>query len=269
VIKTCAVKAPGFGDQRKAALADIALVCGATLVSEELGLTIEKAGREHLGRARRVLVDKESTTLVGGGGDATAVGERIAALKKERDALPNGYERDQLDTRIARLAGGVGVIKVGAATELELKERKLRVEDALHATRAAIAEGIVPGGGVALLRARKALSTLELPSLEQRSGIAIVARALEEPLRRIVENAAEEASVVLDRVDGDDQPAFGWNAATREFGDLFAMGVIDPAKVTRLALQNAASVAGLVLTTECMIATAPSTAVAPLRMPAP
>jgi chaperonin GroEL len=161
----------------------------------------------------------------------------------------------------------VGVIKVGASTEVELKERKLRVEDALHATRAAIAEGIVPGGGIALLRARRALSTLELPSLEQRSGLAIVARALEEPIRRIAENAGEEASVVLDRVDGDAQPSFGWNAASREFGDLFAMGVIDPAKVTRLALQNAASVAALVLTTECMIATAAPRNDAPSGMP--
>jgi chaperonin GroEL len=257
VLKACAVKAPGFGDQRKAMLADIALVTGARLVSGELGLSLEKVTESHLGRVRRASIDKESTTLVGGAGEAAAIAERIAALKKERKAAAGDQQGKQLDERIARLAGGVGVIKVGASTEVELRERKLRVEDALHATRAAIEEGIVPGGGVALLRARKALAGVELGSLDQRSGLAIVERALEEPLRRIVENAADEPSIVLEQVDRHPQAAYGYNAATRTFGDLFEMGVIDPAKVTRLALQNAGSIAGLVLTTDCLIASAP------------
>jgi chaperonin GroEL len=257
VVKTCAVKAPGFGDRRKAMLQDIALLTGGQVIAEELGLTLAKASFEHLGRARRVEVDKDNTTIVGGAGNAQVIGERIAALKKERESLTSDYDRKQLDERIAKLSGGVAVIKVGAATETELKERKLRVEDALHATRAAIEEGIVPGGGVALLRARKALQGMTLPTLEQDSGLKIVARALEEPLRRIVSNAADEPSIVLDRVDGASQRSFGYNAATRQYGDMIEMGVIDPAKVTRLALQNAGSIASLVLTIDCMIANAP------------
>jgi chaperonin GroEL len=258
VVKTCAVKAPGFGDRRKAMLQDIALVTGGQVIAEEVGLSLEKAGFEHLGRARRVEVDKDSTTIVGGAGDAARIAERVAALKKEREGFTSEYDRNQIDERIAKLAGGVAVIKVGAATETELKERKLRVQDALHATRAAIEEGIVPGGGVALLRARRALHAITLPTLDEDSGLRIVARALEEPLRRIVANAADEPSVVLHRVDQSSERSFGYNAATREYGDLLAMGVIDPAKVTRLALQNAGSIAGLVLTTDCMIATAPA-----------
>lgn len=257
VVKTCAVKAPGFGDRRKAMLQDIALVTGAQVISAELGLSLEKATFEHLGRARRIEIDKDSTTLIGGAGDAQAIRERVAALKKEREGLTSDYDREKLDERIAKLSGGVAVIKVGAATETEMKERKLRVEDALHATRAAVEEGIVPGGGVALLRARRALAQLELPSLDQQSGLKIVMRALEEPLRRIVSNAADEPSIVLHRVDETVERSFGYNAATREYGDLLAMGVIDPAKVTRLALQNAGSIASLVLTTDCMIANAP------------
>ncbi len=257
VVKTCAVKAPGFGDRRKAMLQDIALVTGGQVVSEELGLTLAKTELQHLGRARRIDVDKDSTTIIGGTGDAKAIAERVAALKKERDTLTSDYERKQLDERIAKLSGGVAVIKVGAATETELKERKLRVEDALHATRAAVEEGIVPGGGVALLRARKALADIRLANLDQDSGLKIVARALEEPLRRIVANAADEPSIVLHRVDESGERSFGYNAATREYGNLFEMGVIDPAKVTRLALQNAGSIASLVLTTDCMIAIAP------------
>jgi len=262
VVKTCAVKAPGFGDRRKAMLQDIALLTGGQVIAEELGLSLVKASFEHLGRARRVEVDKDNTTIIGGAGNAQAIGERIAALKKERESLSSDYDRKQLDERIAKLSGGVAVIKVGAATETELKERKLRVEDALHATRAAIEEGIVPGGGVALLRARKALKGLTLPTLEQDSGLKIVARALEEPLRRIVSNAADEPSIVLDRVDGASQRSFGYNAATRQYGDMLEMGVIDPAKVTRLALQNAGSIASLVLTIDCMIANAPKKEVA-------
>jgi chaperonin GroEL len=257
VIKTCAVKAPGFGDRRKALLQDMAVLTGGTVISEDLGLTLQKATVEHLGRAKRVEVDKDRTTIIGGAGHAPAIKDRVAAIRKEREASTSDYDRKQLDERIAKLAGGVALIKVGAATETELKERKLRVEDALHATRAAVEEGIVPGGGVALLRARRALEGYALPTLDQQSGVKIVARALEEPLRRIVINAADEPSVVLHRVQEGGDKGYGYNAATREFGDLLKMGVIDPAKVTRLALQNAGSIASLVLTTDCMIATVP------------
>ncbi|WP_096663247.1 chaperonin GroEL [Polaromonas sp. AET17H-212] len=256
-IKTCAVKAPGFGDRRKAMLQDIALLTGGQVIADELGLTLEKATFEHLGRARRVEVEKDRTTIVGGAGEPRRIQERVAALRKERENLSSEYDRKQLDERIAKLSGGVAVIKVGAATETELKERKLRVEDALHATRAAVEEGIVPGGGVALVRARKGLQGLALPTLDQDSGVKIVARALEEPLRRIVINAAEEASIVLDRVENASPRSFGYNAGTRQYGDMLEMGVIDPAKVTRLALQNAGSIASLVLTIDCMIANAP------------
>jgi chaperonin GroEL len=257
-IKTCAVKAPGFGDRRKAMLQDIAVLTGGTVVSDELGLTLAKARLSDLGRARRVEVGKDNTTLIGGAGAAAAIEERIAGIRRERTLATSDYDREKLDERIAKLSGGVALIKVGAATETELKERKIRVEDALHATRAAVEEGIVPGGGVALLRARRVLADLHGPSLDHDSGLRIVARALEAPLRRIVANAGDEPSVVLHRVDAATDPAHGYNAATREYGDLLQMGVIDPAKVTRLALQNAASIAGLVLTTDCMIANAPA-----------
>lgn len=257
VIKTCAVRAPGFGDRRKAMLQDMAILTGGTVISSDMGLTLAKATLEDLGRARRIEVDKDGTTIIGGAGDAAAIRERIAAIRKERDQQTSEYDRKQLDERIAKLSGGVALIKVGAATETELKERKLRVEDALHATRAAVEEGIVPGGGVALLRARKVLAGIASPNLDQGSGIRIVQRALEEPLRRIVSNAADEPSIVLHRVDESEQRSFGYNAASREYGDMLLMGVIDPAKVTRLALQNAASIASLVLTTDCMVANAP------------
>jgi len=260
IIKTCAVKAPGFGDRRKAMLQDIAALTGGTVIAEELGLTLPKATLTQLGRAKRIEVDKDNTTIIGGAGNAQTIRDRVAAIKKEREASTSDYDREKLDERIAKLAGGVALVKVGAATETELKERKLRVEDALHATRAAVEEGIVPGGGVALLRARKVLRGLTAPSLDQASGIRIVEHALEEPLRRIVSNAADEPSIVLHRVDKARLRSFGYNAATREYGDLLAMGVIDPAKVTRLALQNAASIAALVLTTDCMIANAPKPA---------
>jgi chaperonin GroEL len=267
VIKTCAVKAPGFGDRRKAMLHDMGVLTGGTVISGELGLSLAKATFEHLGRARRIEIDKDSTTIIGGGGDAREIAERVAGIRKERDAQSSEYERKQLDERIAKLAGGVAVVKVGAATETELKEKKLRVEDALHATRAAVEEGIVPGGGVALLRARRVLNGLASPNLDQASGVKIVHRALEEPLRRIVANAADEPSIVLNKVDESSQPSFGYNAATREYGDMLEMGVIDPAKVTRLALQNAASIASLVLTTDCMIANAPKKADLPAAAP--
>ncbi len=263
VIKTCAVKAPGFGDRRKAMLQDIAVLTGGKVIAAEAGLTLEKCALEDLGRARRVEVDKDRTTVIGGAGDPSSIRDRVAVLKKERESLTSDYDRKQLDDRIARLAGGVGIIKVGAATETELKERKLRVEDALHATRAAIEEGIVPGGGVALLRARKALQGITLPTLDEDSGLKIVARALEEPLRRIVSNAAEEPSIVLARVDESAERSFGYNAATCQYRDMLSMGVVDPAKVTRLALQNAGSIASLILTVDCMIANAPKKETAP------
>jgi chaperonin GroEL len=257
VVKTCAVKAPGFGDKRKAMLQDIAVLTGGTVIAGELGLTLAKAGLDQLGRAKRILVDRDSTTLIGGAGDSVQLRERVAAIRQQRESLNSEYERKQLDERIAKLAGGVALVKVGAATETELKEKKLRVEDALHATRAAVEEGIVPGGGVALLRAGRVLQDLSAPNLDQRSGIKIVQRALEEPLRRIVINAADEPSIVLHRVESA-ALRVGYNAATREYGDMLEMGVIDPAKVTRLALQNAASIASLILTTDCMVANAPS-----------
>jgi len=257
VIKTCAVKAPGFGDRRKALLQDIAALTGGSVIAEELGLTMAKAKLEDLGRAKRVEVDKDSTTLIGGAGAASVIEARVAMIRKEREAATSDYDRKQFDERLAKLAGGVALVKVGAATETELKERKLRVEDALHATRAAVEEGIVPGGGVALLRARQVLSAFHASTLDEDSGVKIVMRALEEPLRRIVINAADEPSIVLHRVDESQDRSFGYNAATREYGDLLLMGVIDPAKVTRLALQNAGSIASLVLTTDCMIASAP------------
>ncbi|CAN7767472.1 chaperonin GroEL [Variovorax sp. LjRoot130] len=265
VVKTCAVKAPGFGDRRKAMLQDIGILTGGQVISSELGLTLAKATLDNLGRARRVVIDKDSTTIIGGAGDAQVIRDRVSAIRKERETQTSDYERKQLDERLAKLSGGVALIKVGAATETELKERKLRVEDALHATRAAIEEGIVPGGGVALLRARRALADLSAPNLDQASGIKIVQRALEEPLRRIVSNAADEPSIVLAKVDESAQRSFGYNAATREYGDMLEMGVIDPSKVTRLALQNAASIASLVLTTDCMVANAPKKATGGLR----
>jgi len=266
VVRTCAVRAPGFGDRRKAMLQDLALVTGGQVISPELGVSLEKARRPHLGRARRIVVDKDSTTIVGGAGDPQRIRERIEALKKERKDLTSDYDREKLDERIAKLSGGVAVIKVGAATETELKERKLRVQDALHATRAAVEEGIVPGGGVALLRAGRVLRELRLASLDEESGLKIVERALQEPMRRIVLNAAEEPAPVLERVAAAAEPHFGYNAARRAFGDLIDMGVIDPAKVTRLALQNAGSIASLSLTIDCLVAQAsrPGAATEPL-----
>jgi len=256
-LRTCAVKTPGFGDRRRAMVQDIAVLTGGRVVSDELGLTLAKVKLSDLGHASRVEVTKEGTTLIGGAGQSKAIKERIASIRKERELASSDYDREQLDERAAKLSGGVALIKVGAATETELKERKVRVEDALHATRAAVEEGIVPGGGVALLRARRVLADMTGASLDETSGIRLVARALEEPLRRIVSNAGDEPSVILNRVDEATSPSFGYNAATRTYGDLLQMGVIDPAKVTRLALQNAASIASLILTTDCLIATAP------------
>ena len=257
-VKTCAVRAAGFGDRRKAMLQDLAVLTGGTVVSDEVGLTLTKVRLADLGRVQRVEVTKDDTTLIGGAGASAAIAGRVAQLRKEREAATSDYDREHLDQRIARLSGGVAVVKVGAATETELKERKIRVEDALHATRAAVEEGIVPGGGVALLRARRVLAPDAEAVLDEASGLRIVHRALEEPLRRIVANAGLEASVVVARVEavpkGEAAASYGYNAATGEYGDLLAMGVMDPAKVTRLALQNAASIAGLVLMTDCVIA---------------
>lgn len=252
-LKTCAVKAPGFGEQRKALLQDLAALTGAHVVSEEMGLTLAKTTYADLGHARRVEVGKDSTTIIGGTGQTDAIQERVAFIRKERETVGTHYDRERLDERAAKLSGGVALIKVGAATETELKERKLRMEDALHATRAAVDEAIVPGGGVALLRARNVLSTMSGYTLDESSGIRLVMRALEGPLRRIVFNAGEEASVIVDRVEASSEPAFGYNAVTRSYGNLLQVGVIDPAKVIRLALQNAASIASLVLTTDCLI----------------
>ena len=257
-LKTCAVKAPGFGDRRRAMLNDIAVLTGGTVISDETGLTLAKATLAELGRVKRAEIDKESTTLIGGAGAAQAIQARIASIRNERSAASSSYDREKLDERIAKLSGGVALIKVGAATETELKERKIRVEDALHATRAAVEEGVVPGGGVALLRARRSLEGLKGATLDHDCGLRIVARALEAPLRRIVTNAGGEPSVVLNRVAAASELSFGYNAATGEFGDLLQMGVIDPAKVARLALQNAGSIASLILTTACMIVNTPS-----------
>jgi chaperonin GroEL len=255
-VKTCAVKTPGFGDRRMALLQDIATVTGATVLSEETGRDLEHASAQDLGRARRIEVDGDSTTLIGGGGDSAAIRERVEALRIQRDAAVGAYDRGQFEERIAKLTGGVALIRVGAATELEMKEKKSRVEDALHATRAAVEEGIGPGGGVALIRAGAALQNLGETVHSQDCGVRIVQRALEEPLRQIVVNSGIEPARIVEMVR-EASGGQGFNAATGEYGDLFAMGVIDPTKVTRLALQNAASVAALILTTDCVIVDLP------------
>ena len=256
VIKACAVKAPGFGDRRKAMLEDMAILTGGRVVAEEVGLTLEKAGLDVLGRAKRVEIDKDNTTIIGGAGEPSAIQGRIAQIKQQAKDATSDYDREKLQERAAKLAGGVAVVKVGAATETEMKERKARMQDALHATHAAVEEGVLPGGGVALLRARAKIGALRGDNPDQDAGIRIVLRALEEPLRQIVANAGEEPSVVVARV-AEGAGGFGFNAATGEYGDLVAMGVLDPCKVTRTALQNAASIAGLILTTDCMIAQIP------------
>src|SRR5881628_3448410 len=254
ILKTSAVKAPGFGDRRKAMLEDIAILTGGQVIAEEVGLTLEKATLKDLGRAKRIEVAKEETTIIDGAGDPKAIEARVKNIRTQIDEATSDYDKEKLQERVAKLAGGVAVIKVGAATEVEMKEKKARVEDALHATRAAVEEGIVPGGGVAYLRARQALEgKLKGENQDQEAGIKIVMRALEEPLRQIVDNTGAEASVVLNKVL-EDKGNFGFNAQTEEFGDLVQMGVIDPTKVVRFALQNASSVAGLMLTTDAMVA---------------
>jgi chaperonin GroEL len=262
VLHSCAVKAPGFGDRRKAMLEDLAVLSGGTVVAEEAGITLEKAEPSVLGRARRVEIDKDDTTIIGGVGDRRAIDARVVQIKREIEDSTSDYDKEKLQERAAKLAGGVALIRVGAATETEMKERKSRTEDALHATRAAVEEGVLPGGGVALLRARACLKALHGRNADQDAGIRIVERAVEEPLRQIVRNAGEEPAVVLQRVlEGEGN--FGYNAATGDYGDMVAMGVLDPRKVTRAALQNAASIASLILTTDCMIAQAPAKPAAP------
>ncbi len=256
ILKTCAVKAPGFGDRRKAMLQDIAILTGGKVISEEVGLTLEKAELADLGRARKVRVEKENTTIIDGAGRKEEIEARIKQIRVQIEETTSDYDREKLQERLAKLAGGVAVIRVGAATEVEMKEKKARVEDALHATRAAVEEGIVPGGGVALIRAQAALKDLKGKNQDQTTGIAILRRAIEEPLRQIAKNAGEEPSVIARKVQ-EGSGNFGYNAATGQFGDMIEMGILDPTKVTRTALQNAASVAGLMLTTEAMVAEMP------------
>lgn len=256
IIKTCAVKAPGFGDRRKAMLEDIAILTGGTVIAEEIGLTLEKTTLEHLGQAKRIEVGKENTIIIDGAGDAKAIEARVKNIRVQIDEATSDYDKEKLQERVAKLAGGVAVIRVGAATEVEMKEKKDRVDDALHATRAAVEDGIVPGGGVALLRAMQGIKGLKGDNPDQDAGINIVLRAMEEPIRIIVSNAGDEASVVVNAVLAS-KGNNGYNAATGEYGDLVAQGVIDPTKVTKTALVNAASVAALLLTTDCAICEAP------------
>jgi chaperonin GroEL len=256
ILKTTAVKAPGFGDRRKAMLEDIAILTGGTVIAEELGLKLENATLKDLGRAKKIEIGKEDTTIIDGAGEKAAIEARVKNIRKQVEDATSDYDKEKLQERVAKLAGGVAVIKVGAATEVEMKEKKARVEDALHATRAAVEEGIVAGGGVAYLRARANLKNLKGDNHDQEAGIKIVLRALEEPLRQIVENTGEEPSVVLNKVV-EGKGNFGFNAQTSEYGDLVEMGVLDPTKVARFALQNAASVASLILTTDAMVAEHP------------
>ncbi len=256
IVKSAAVKAPGFGDRRKAMLEDIAILTGGTVISEEVGLSLEKASLDDLGTAKKVLISKEETTIIGGAGDSRAIEGRVKQIRAQIEESTSDYDKEKLQERVAKLAGGVAVIKVGAATETEMKEKKARVEDALHATRAAVEEGIVPGGGVALIRALDDLGGLKGANHDQDVGIQIARRAMEEPLRQIVGNTGEEPSVVLNKVK-ESKGNFGWNAATGEYGDMVEMGILDPTKVTRTALQNAASIAGLMITTEAMVAEMP------------
>ena len=256
VLKTVAVKAPGFGDRRKAMLEDIAILTGGTVISSDVGLTLEKATLAELGSAKKVEVNKESTTIIDGAGKEDQIEARVKQIRAQMEETSSDYDREKLQERVAKLAGGVALIKVGAATEVEMKEKKARVEDALHATRDAVEEVVVAGGGVALIRAKQSIKDIKGDNPEQDAGIKIVLRAMEEPMRQIVRNAGDEPSVVVDRV-ANGKGNFGFNAQTGEYGDMIEMGVLDPTKVTRTALQNAASVASLILTTECMIADMP------------
>jgi chaperonin GroEL len=256
IVKVAGVKAPGFGDRRKAMLQDIATLTGGNVISDEVGLSLEKASLADMGQAKKVIVEKENTTLIDGHGKSADIKSRIAQIKQQIEEATSDYDKEKLQERVAKLSGGVAVIKVGAATEIEMKEKKARVEDALHATRAAVEEGVVAGGGVALIRAQKALDKLQTANDDQNTGVRILVRAIEEPLRQIVANAGEDAAVVLAKVR-DGKGTYGYNAQTGAYGDMLDMGILDPTKVARLALQNAASVAGLLLTTEVMVAEAP------------
>lgn len=257
VVKVAAVKAPGFGDRRKAMLQDIAILTGGKVISEEVGLSLEQTSLDDLGSAKRVVVTKEDTTIIYGSGDSGDIKNRIDQIRVEIEASSSDYDREKLQERLAKLAGGVAVIKVGAATEVEMKEKKARVEDALHATRAAVEEGVVPGGGVALIRALNAIKDLKVSNEDQRVGVEITTRAMEAPLRQIVSNSGGESAVVLSKIIAHKEINFGYNAASDDYGDMVSMGILDPTKVTRTALQNAASIAGLMITTECMVAEAP------------
>ncbi|MHB8367536.1 MAG: chaperonin GroEL [Acidithiobacillus sp.] len=256
IIKVAAVKAPGFGDRRKAMLEDMAILTGGRVVSEEIGMKLESTTLADLGQAKKIVIDKENTTMIDGAGQQTEIKARVEQIRRQMEDASSDYDREKLQERVAKLAGGVAVIKVGAGSEMEMKEKKARVEDALHATRAAVEEGIVPGGGVALVRARHALEGFKTANHDQDMGVAIIRRAIEEPLRQIVANAGGEGSVVLNKVV-DGKAGFGYNAATDEYGDMFEMGVIDPTKVTRTALQKASSIAGLMITTEAMVTELP------------
>lgn len=266
ILKVVAVKAPGFGDRRKAMLEDIAVLTGATVISSDLGLSLDKTTLEQLGQAKRVEVTKENTTIIDGAGNTDAIADRVKSIRQQIEATTSDYDREKLQERVAKLAGGVALVKVGAATEVEMKEKKMRVEDALHATRAAVEEGVVAGGGTALIRTKQAIAGLKGDNDEQNAGIKIVLRAMEEPMRQIVANAGEEPSVIVNAVS-QEKGNYGYNAQTGAFGDMIAMGVLDPAKVTRTALQNAASVAGLILTTDCMVGEIPDDKPMPAGMP--
>ena len=256
IVKVAAVKAPGFGDRRKAMLEDIAILTSGTVISEEVGLSLEKTGLDDLGSAKRVQISKENTTIIDGAGKTSEIEGRVTQIRQQIEDTTSDYDREKLQERVAKLAGGVAVIKVGAATEIEMKEKKARVEDALHSTRAAVEEGVVPGGGVALIRVKSVVDKVKGANDDQEIGVNILKRALEEPLRQIVSNAGEEASVILNTV-ADGKGNYGYNAASGDFGDMIEMGILDPTKVSRSALQNAASVAGLLLTTEAMVAEIP------------
>ncbi len=256
IVKVCSVKAPGFGDRRKAMLEDMAILTGGTVISEEVGMSLEKASLEDLGRAKRVIAAKEDTTIIDGAGEKSGIDGRVNQIRQQIEETSSDYDREKLQERMAKLAGGVAVVKVGAATEVEMKEKKARVEDALHATRAAVEEGVVAGGGVALVRAQQAVTDLTGDNPDQSMGISIARRAMEEPLRQIVSNSGGEASVVLAKV-ADESGNKGFNAQTDEYGDMIDMGILDPTKVVRTALQNAASIAGLLITTEASVAEAP------------
>jgi chaperonin GroEL len=262
-LQVAAVKAPGFGDRRKAMLEDIAILTGGKVISEDLGIRLENVKLEDLGKAKKITIDKDNTTIVEGAGKAADIQGRVATIRRQIEETTSDYDREKLQERLAKLVGGVAVIKVGAATETELKEKKARVEDAMHATRAAVEEGIVPGGGVTLVRAAKALDSIKLKDEDEQYGVNIVKRALEEPLRKIAENAGHEGAVIVERVTAEKNDSMGFNAESEQFEDLVKAGVIDPAKVSRTALQNAASIAALMLTTEALISEIPEEKKAP------